>query len=174
MKYKLWKIFSPLLIFGLSALLHNVYKWCPSFLTSILTPVNESIWEHNKIIIDAFFIWMILDKLLFKKGKNYFYNVLSATLCSILVMLIFTPVFFIILKKQDNLILTLIIYFVCIVISQILYYYLESKKNNSKFKTIGIILWILLFIINAYFTYYPLKNGLFYDYSNNHYGVTSL
>ena len=173
MKYKIWKIFSPLFIFGLSALLHNIYKWCPNFLTSILTPVNESIWEHNKIIIGSFFIWMFLDKLLFKKEKNSFHNVLSAILCSILVMLIFTPVFFLILKKQDNILITLLIYFICIVISQIFYYYLESKNNNSKFKTIGIILWILLFAINTYFSYYPLKNGLFYDYTNNCYGIVS-
>ena len=51
MTLKKWKVISCIGIFLLSALLHFIYDWFPSFFTSLFFPVNESIWEHNKITI---------------------------------------------------------------------------------------------------------------------------
>lgn len=168
---KTWKKISPIIIFLLSAILHSIYELFPNFITALFFPVNESIWEHNKIIIESFLIWMLLDKLFYKKKSSITSNAIAALTCSILVMTIFSFVFFIILNKKDNMIVTFIIYFICIWISQLLNFYLQKKDKVNKYNTIGIILWIIIISLNAYLTYYPLKTGIFYDYKNNNYGI---
>ena len=159
--YKIWLIFSPLILFLLSALVHNIYTWFPNILTKIFFPINESIWEHNKMIIMAYFIFMIMERIIFKKiNFNYIY---SAIICSILVILIFSPIYFFILKTKDNLIITLIIYFLCLVLSQLYHYFLNPQSN----KKISIIIWLIIFSLNAYLSFYPLKNPLFKVYLNH-------
>ena len=53
MTLKKWKIISCIGIFLLSVLFHFIYDWFPNFFTSLFSPVNESIWEHNKIIVGS-------------------------------------------------------------------------------------------------------------------------
>lgn len=163
-----WKIISIFVIFGLSSIIHNLYQWFPCFLTSILSPINESIWEHNKIIIGSFLVWSIFEKCTIRKKHDLntcTSGLIAAITCSVLVMLIFTPIYFYILNKQDNIILTLIIYFICITISVVLNYKLLQRKYNPELEKKIILLWLLVIIINAILTYYPLDLPIFHDYS---------
>ena len=63
MTLKKFKIISIFLIFILCSLFHFGYTIFPNFFTSLIFPVNESIWEHNKIIIASFLVMGILEKL---------------------------------------------------------------------------------------------------------------
>ena len=116
MTLKKWKVISVVGIFLFSALLHFIYDWFPNFFTSLFFPVNESIGEHNKIIVGSFLFWAII-------------------------------------------------------ISQIVSYKLLQKEYYSKLEELGIILFVIFFLINIIFTYYPPKVALFYDYTNKIYGL---
>ncbi len=157
---KIWFIFSPLLILIISTLIHNFYNYFPSLITKIFFPINESIWEHTKMIIMAYFIFMILENIIFKE-KNYNY-VWAALVCSILVLIIFSFTYFYILKGKDNLFITIIIYLSCIILSQLYYYFLQPKANNK----ICIIMWLYIFIMNGLLTIYPLSGPLFQVFLN--------
>lgn len=51
MKMKKWKCILVLVVtLVVGGLLHNVYVWFPNGFTALLAPVNESLWEHTKII----------------------------------------------------------------------------------------------------------------------------
>ena len=63
MTLKKWKVISVILIFLFSSLFHFIYDWFPTFFTSLFFPVNESIWEHNKIIVMSFLVLAIFEKL---------------------------------------------------------------------------------------------------------------
>ena len=54
MNLKKYKILSVFIIFLLMFPLHYVYDKFPNSLTSIFCPVNESIWEHLKLIFTSF------------------------------------------------------------------------------------------------------------------------
>ena len=151
----IWFILSPIILFILSTITHSIYEKYPNLLTKLFFPYNESIWEHNKMIIMAYFIFMFLESFIFKKiNLNY---ICSAIICSLLVILIFSPIYFYLLKGHDNLIVTLIIYFLCLILSQLYFYFLKPHSSNK----INILLWLIIFILNAYLTFYPLKNPLF-------------
>lgn len=168
---KKWKIISVFLIFALSGLAHFIYDWFPNIFTSIIFPVNESIWEHNKIIILSFFIITLLEKSYYKKEKNViFAGILSALLCCILVMLIFTPIYFYILKYNDNIIVTFIIFFICICLSTYFNYKLLNQPYQKKKEKTAIFLWLFIFLFNGLLTFYPPNLSLFFDFTNHKYG----
>ena len=172
MTLKKWKVISVVGIFLFSALFHFIYDWFPNFFTSLFFPVNESIGEHNKIIVGSFLFWAIIEKIYYKKKKNViFAESISSLVCMILVMLIFTPVYLYILKTNDNMIVTFGIFILAIIISQIVSYKLLQKEYYSKLEELGIILFVIFFLINIIFTYYPPKVALFYDYTNKLYGL---
>ena len=172
MTLKKWKVISVIFIFLLSALFHFIYDWIPSFFTSLFFPVNESIWEHNKIIVGSFLILAIIEKIYYKKRKNViFAEAISSLVCMILVMLIFTPVYLYILKTNDNMIVTFAIFLIAIIVSQIVSYKLLNKEYNSRLEELSIILFVIFFLINIIFTYYPPKVALFYDFTNKIYGL---
>ena len=172
MTLKKWKIISIVGIFLVSALLHFIYDWFPNFFTSLFFPVNESIWEHNKIIVGSFLILAIIEKIYYKKRKNViFAEVISALVCMTLVMLIFTPVYLYILKANDNMIVTFAIFIIAITISQIVSYHLLQKEYYPRLEELGVILFVIFFLINIIFTYYPPKFAIFYDYTNQIYGL---
>ena len=172
MTLKKWKIISVVGIFLVSALLHFIYDWFPNFFTSLFFPVNESIWEHNKIIIGSFLILAIIEKIHYKKRKNViFAEAISALVCMTLVMLIFTPVYLYILKTNDNMIVTFAIFIIAITISQIVSYHLLQKEYHPRLEELGVIFFVIFFLINIIFTYYPPKLAIFYDYTNQIYGL---
>ncbi len=171
MTLKKWKIISVFGIFLLSSLLHFIYTWWPNFFTSLLFPVNESIWEHNKIIIGSFLIWSILEKIYYKDRKNTLWaGFVSSLVCALLVMVIFTPIFYLVLKTQDNIIVTFIIFFIAIAISQYLNYLLLNKTYDKNLERYAIIGFLGVSILNAFLTYYPLDLGIFYDYGKGIFG----
>ena len=44
---RIWVLVATLVI---GSLLHNLYVWLPNGFTALIAPVNESLWEHTKII----------------------------------------------------------------------------------------------------------------------------
>ena len=86
-------------------------------------------------------------------------------------MLIFSPVYLYILKTNDNMIITFAIFIIAIIISQIVSYYLLQKEYHPRLEELGVILFVIFFLINIIFTYYPPKLAIFYDYTNQIYGL---
>ena len=76
-KYKIIGIFA---LFLLSFLWHFGYDILPNFFTSILFPVNESIWEHMKIFWGVILFYGIIEYFLLKreniKVSNYLFTYL--------------------------------------------------------------------------------------------------
>ena len=70
LKFKIWKASSIVVIFLLSFLVRNMYYWFPSFITSLLFPINDSIWQFNKVIILSFLICLCLKKLPYEKSMT--------------------------------------------------------------------------------------------------------
>lgn len=148
----------------LSTLYHGIYDHYPSFLTSLLFPTTESIWEHNKMILLAFITWNIIDKILNKIDDNViFKDFVSSILCIILVIAIFTPVYFFILNKNDNLAVTLIIYTLSIFVSLLVTSIIKIKKSHT-LETLSIAGFILLIITFSIMTYYHPDSSIFKEF----------
>ena len=175
MSKKKLKIIGTILAFLLCFPMHFVYDLFPNFFTSIFFPVNESIWEHMKILFGSIIISGIIQKIivLIKKEKinNICFSNFIAALVSIPIFLImFLPIYYFI---NENFIITIIIMLLSIIFSEFISYIIINKKDLNKEKT-TIYLVIIVYIIFAIFTYYPLRTNLFIDPITETYGIKNI
>lgn len=173
MNIKKLKIVSIILAFLLCFPLHFLYDIFPSFLTSIFAPVNESIWEHMKLLFGSIIITGITQKILLiiKKEKinNICFSNFIAALSSIpIFLIIFLPIYYII---GHNMAITIFIMLLAITLAEIISYII-MKQKDLKLESITILFAISMYLIFSILTYYPLKNNLFIDPTNNLYGIT--
>ncbi len=159
-----------LIIFAISTLIHSFYDCLPCFVTSIIIPVNESIWEHLKMIFTSYMILLLIIVLFSKKKQKNLVSsfVISAVFNIIIYLIIYLPIYNIF---GPNMIVTLIIYFITILISNYLKYRIQEKKNNKKLNKIMAFSIIGIYIIFTLLSYYPPEWKLFYDTANKMYGV---
>ena len=157
-------IFMIIFLFLLSFLWHFMYDWFPSVLTSIFFPVNESIWEHMKIIFYCLFIGSVLEK----KGNNYYLNILVKPLVGVLFyLIIFIPLYLIF---GESMFISISLMLFTYIIMELLGIKI-SKQEELNIKVLPIIIIILISILFSILTYYPLHNFLFFDSVKLGYGI---
>lgn len=166
-------IIGAIFIFLIGFIIHNLYDWFPNIFISIISPVNESIFEHIKLIFTSYIIWLIVKYFIYKNNNleenNLILKEVITTLFSIILFLIiFLPIYN---KFGENLFITLFIYFISITISQILNYFITIKKESRILDIIGVGIIIIFYIITTYLTYKPPINDFFLDPTNNSYGL---
>ena len=166
-------IIKTIAIFLSLFLFSNVYKWIPNFLTSIIFPVNESLFEHLKMIYNAEIIISLIIYLILKikgiKINNYFTALFLSTIFNIILFyLIYLPIYN---RFGQNLIFTMILYFITLCISQYLFYLISIRSHNKFYNNLFLIIIPLIIIIFIYFTYNPMKTKFFFDPIEEIYGI---
>lgn len=162
---KLKKIILPFLVISiLGTLSHFIYEWSGNQkILGYIFPVNESVWEHLKLIFYPSLIYFFVEYLLLKeKPKSY----ISASIISIfhgmfLIIVLYYLTTGIIGKNIDFL--------------NIFYYYLSvaymliKRENLLKsynleiafIRNILIIILVLMILLFARFSYLPLDLRIF-------------
>lgn len=170
MNYKKITI-NTIIIFLICSLFHFGYSIFPNFFTSLFFPVNESTWEHLKMIFTASLVFTFINDLI-HHNKNTFIRAYSRSMLTIIILLIlYLPINYIF---GENMIVTLIILFISIFISEMITSKISTTDNNKSLNTISLILLIINFIVFALLTYYPIKADLFYDKQSDKYGIDIL
>ena len=169
---KHWQIIGFIFTSIVGTLLHFLYDWLSeSILIAPFSSVNESTWEHMKLLFWPTFIFAIVQGILFKERKNFW----CVKLRGILLGLILIPIIFytyngVIGKSPDWLNIT--IYFICAAAAYI--YEMQLFNSNrilckSPKRSLAILCLIaLLFII---FTFATPEIGIFKDPITNQYGM---
>lgn len=174
MNLKKIKIISCFGVFLMCTLCHFLYDWFPNTIFSIFFSVNESIFEHMKMLFSATLLYGIIEFILLVKcdikHNNYLFNLLISGLCNIAIFLIiYLPVYYVF---GEIMIFTLIWLFISICITEFISFnllQLENIKNSNIFSLIGII---IIYIIIGYLTYYPPKLDFFFDPEEKKYGIS--
>ena len=155
------QIISVIFTIILGTILHFTYNWSnENFLVGTFSAVNESTWEHLKLL----FFPMLISTII-----GYFYigkkmpNFLCAKTIGIITAMLFTIIFFYtytgILGTNFDILNILTFVFAVIIGEYITYKIILSYFSCNK--KIAIIILILLFLSFIIFTYIPPKIGLF-------------
>ena len=168
-------ILNTIIIFVMCFIVHFVYDIIPSSLTAIFFPVNESIWEHMKLLYTSVLLGGIIEYIILEKKKikynNFFISLfLSATLIIPIYLLMFLPIYY---KMGENMFITITIMLIAIIFSQIISYYILKYKRCDLFNKIAIVLIIVGYVIFGYLTYNPIKCELFFDTEEEKYGINN-
>ncbi len=161
-------LFHTIIIFIVCSIFHFGYEWVPSFLTSLFFPVNESVFEHLKMIFTATCFFSLISNF-FYHDKNILFKTYLRSMTTIIILLIlYLPINYLI---GENMITTFIILFISIFLSEMICSRISVTKEYSLINKISLILLILNFVIFAICTYYPPKMELFLDEKYNQYGI---
>lgn len=166
------KILGVVLAFILCFPFHFLYDKFPCFITSIFAPVNESIFEHMKILFGSVLLSGVVQKIITKikhlKINNVCISNFIASLTSIpIFLIIFLPIYNII---GENFIITIFIMLISIILAEIISYKIMGMKD-FKMENIAIIFTIIIYLTFAYFTYNPIHINFFKDTITNTYGI---
>lgn len=173
MTLKKYKIIGLIGIFLLSFLSHFLYEWFPNPIFSIFFPVNESIWEHMKLIFTPFVLYTIIEYLFLRKkikiNNIYLQLFLIPALAIMLYLIIYLPIFYTI---GENMAINIGLLFIITAIEQALSLKISEKENYPHELELGLIGMVILLFTFTYFTYFPPKNELFFDTQKEIYGIS--
>lgn len=158
-----FEILSTIFIIILGVILHFTYEWSNNnYFVGTFSAVNESTWEHLKLVFFPMLITTILGYFIFSKDfKNY----LCAKTQGILFAMSFTVIFFYTytgIIGTNFAILDIGSFFVAVILGQFHAYKIIKNGISCNNKISFIILIILLFCFVT-FTFYPPEIGLFED-----------
>jgi len=167
------KFLTIFITFLLSFLFHFGYSLSDNILFSIIFPVNESIWEHMKIIATSVIVSSIIEYFLLIKNNIKFNNYIISTTISIILgifiyLIIYLPIHY--LFGHSLIVAVTILLITFIIIENIKHFIMKLDKIKHQ-NIVGIILMILLYFIFGYLTYNPIQNDLFIDTECECYGI---
>lgn len=174
MNYKKRIIIATIIMFIICFPLHFVYDLIPCSITAIFTPVNESIWEHMKLILTSSSLYYILNYIYINIKKNeiphnYFLATSLTPILSIgLYLIIFLPVYY---NIGENMIISIGLLFIILIFAAYIHHKITKKKAIPLSNIFGVVLIIITYIIFGYLTYNPPTTDLFFDTKNEKYGI---
>ena len=167
----LWQFAGFTAVVALGTLLHFLYSWVKTPSIAILSAINESTWEHMKILFFPMFIFAIVQSFFFKAEYPDFWTVklLGTLLGTLLIPVLFYTISGAFGKTPDW--LNIAFFF----LSAGSGYALEARlfRNEQQGKEGRFALWIFIFIavLFAAFTFFPPKLPLFQDPITGKYGI---
>ena len=165
-------IISYLCAGALGYLFHYLFKFFSSSpFVAPLFPINESIFEHLKLLLYPFVLVSLIEILIRKKK---FQSTLPYRIFGITFSIIFLPLTYYLLKRifGNVHIGNIILYFVFLFLSYFITYYFEKKETVSS-KAVIILSYSTLFLLIFLFTlltFLPPEAELFKDPTLNTYG----
>lgn len=166
------EIIGSLFIILFGSINHFIYNLSnKNKMIAYFVSVNESTWEHLKLIVFPFFFWLIVVYHFYYNVPNIFF----ASFISLLLMLVLIPFLFYsytyILNKNIA-IIDILIFIIATLSGEYLFHILiKIKYSNILFDHVGILGLITIFIIFLTKTFVPSKNYLFEDPITNKYGI---
>lgn len=167
---------SSTVIFLIGTMFHFLYDLLGrKLLIGLFVPVNESVWEHCKMVILPTILWWLIYYIFANKMNVISIDKwLTSMVISLLVSIITIPLLFYFYTQAfgvELIVVDIIILFIAILSGQSLsiHYYIYSDKCLNKYVSLAIS--IIVVIIFMVFTVYTPKIPIFMDSSNQSYGI---
>ena len=155
-------------------LLHFLYDWTgESMLVAPFSGVNESTWEHMKLLFWPLFLFALVQRLFFKDQKNYWY----IKLAEISLGLALIPVLFYtyngVFGKSPDWINIAIFYISAALVFLFERWTFKTDRLQCKYPQLALAAICLIGVLFVAFTFAPPQIPLFQDPLTGIYGITS-
>ena len=168
----LWQFVGFAVTSLLGTLLHFLYDWLGEAIwIAPFSGVNESTWEHMKLLFWPMFIYAIVQNFFFRDQKNFWCIKLKGTLLGLtLIPVIFYTYNGVIGKSPDW--INIAIFFISAAISYVFEARKFKKKDTAcKRPKIAIFLLCAIGVLFVVFTFKAPEIGIFKDPLTNTYGI---
>lgn len=156
----------------LGTLFHFVYKWSgENKIIALFAPVNESIFEHLKLLFFPWLFFLVFELILFKEKQIIPSKFLGIFIGMLSVIVLFYTYSGVLGYFVDF--INILIFFIAVAIQYIVtVLLLKNNKLNSRFSIVFALIMIVVFMIMFFvFTFYPPQIALFKDPSTYTYGI---
>lgn len=166
------EVFGAIFIIIFGSLMHFIYDWSNhNKIIGYFAAVNESTWEHLKLVIAPSFMWFIVEYHYYI-GNNSLY---LAKFISMIIMISIIPLIFYSytkFTKKHLLVIDIGSFIVAVIVGHVVFHYLmKLDLSNVILMHIGIIGLIITFLRFMTHTYVPDKNFMHKDPITNKYGI---
>lgn len=168
----LWQLAGFAVTSFLGTLLHFLYDWNgQSAWIAPFAGVNESTWEHMKLLFWPMFIYAIIQSGFFRDQKNFWCIKLRGTLVGLaLIPILFYTYNGVIGKSPDW--INIAIFFVS---AAAVYFYearqFKSSKDFCAYPKLAFLLLCGIAVLFVFFTFLTPMLGIFKDPLNETYGI---
>ena len=171
-----WELIGFAFTGAVGTLLHFVYEWTGGDpLIAAYCAVNESTWEHMKLLFVPFFLFTMVEFIVFAEPLRSFF---AAKAASILLGLLAIPVLFYSLggmfgKTPDW--VNIAIFFLADALLYFMSFRLLTRgalRGGARQLAGFLLLWALAFAF-VFFTYRPIRLPLWQDPTNGLYGLAA-
>ena len=156
----------------LGTVLHFLYGWTDSSIVALFSAVNESTWEHMKLLFFPMFLFATAEYFII--GKNY-ENFWTVKLKGVLIGLLLIPTYFYTLngvfgKTPDW--VNIAIFFIAVAVAFLSEtVMLKGKKQGFRFEKLAVVTFFIIAGLFFVFTFYPLRIPIFQDPISNSFGL---
>ena len=158
-----YEIVSTIMIMILGVILHYVYDWSNNnTLVGIVSPIDESVWEHLKLLFFPMTLFTIIVYLM--KGKDI-PNYLCSKVLGIISSMIFTVIAFYTysgILGSNYTFIDISLFFIAVIIGQVVAYR-KIKAGGECNTQIAWRILVLVFMLFTIFTFVKPEIGLFMD-----------
>ena len=145
----------------LGCLLHFVYRWFPNAFTALLSPVNESIWEHGKILVWPY----LLAALWLTWGRPGAIRPFLLALPIMVILMLVLGYLYHVTFGGEALWVDLLLYGVCVAVGFWLPLQFSGPFSSPRWM-IPVFAAVLLVVLIGLFTLWPPQTLLFADLSS--------
>ena len=156
----------------LGTILHFLYDWTgESTLSALISGVNESTWEHMKLLFFPMFIFALIQSRFFKDAKNYWcIKLIGAVLGLVLVPVLFYTINGVFGPTPDWLNIT--IFFVSAAAAYLTEAILfKADMPECPFNRTAFLILCLIGVLFIIFTFFTPQIPLFRDPLTGTYGI---
>ena len=153
-------------------ILHFLYDWTgENTLISPFSGVNESTWEHMKLLFWPLFIYALVQRLFFKDQKNYW----CVKLAEILLGLVLIPALFYtyngVFGKSPDWINITILYITTALVFLFEWWAFKNDRIQCRHPRLAFAAICLIGVLFVVFTFVPPQIPLFRDPLTGSYGI---
>lgn len=159
----LWQLGGLTFTAILGTVFHFLYQWTGNVAFAPFCAVNESTWEHMKILFFPMFFFALLQSIFFKAEHPDFWciKLVGTTLGVVLIPILFYTYNGAFGKSPDW--VNILIFFISAGCAYLAEAYLFKRPTPKKASVLPLILLILLALVFVLFTFLPPQIPLFQD-----------
>lgn len=167
----LWQLVGFALTTFLGTLLHFLFEWTESMWIAPFSGVNESTWEHMKLLYWPMLLFAIIQSFFFKDYNDFWFIKLRGILIGLgLIPVIFYTYNGVIGKSPDW--VNIAIFFISAAVA----FLYESKqlkfeKTNCKSQVFPLLMLCVIAVLFIAFTFWSPKINIFMDPITGNYGI---
>lgn len=158
-----YQIVSAIFVCILGTLLHFTYELSgENQLVALFSAINESVWEHLKLLFFPMLLSTIIGYFCIGKNTN---NFLCGKALGIITSMLFIVIFFYTytgIIGKSIVFVDIASFFVAVILGEYIAYKLITKKFKCN-NMIGIGILVILLVCFVVFTYFPPNLGIFKD-----------